>query len=251
MQPSQRTNHNNSHRQSVPQTDESRIAIIPRHGGAKGFAGLAVRVELGDKHVGRVRDHGAQDTGDVATDEGHGGLGALAVVALLARHAVIDHLDDGLEGGKFHLFQGPSSFSSQSPLCNGGIKNPVGERKDSMRVCYLHEGWKGGSRILLRLCTYHSVGDLAPPEGVKTLIETADTFRCADLPQTIHHAGVRRGNRGLHPDLDSLEGTQGDIGEELSRRGGRQIEERFVLVSVLRAGEVGICLLEVFIPTVL
>ncbi|CRK33352.1 hypothetical protein BN1708_001040 [Verticillium longisporum] len=99
---SQSANHDDAHWKTVPQPGEANIFVNAAQGTAKRFAGRTVGVQLADHDIGRVRDDGAEDTGQIATGKGDAGLGALAVVALLARQAVVDHLDNGLERCKLH-----------------------------------------------------------------------------------------------------------------------------------------------------
>lgn len=49
-----------------------------------------------------MRNDGTKNTGQITTSEGHSGLGCLAVVTLLARQTVIDHLYNGFKGRKLH-----------------------------------------------------------------------------------------------------------------------------------------------------
>src|SRR6202000_1064069 len=59
-------------------------------------------IQLAHHHIGRMRHDRTENTGQVATRERDGGLCALVVVGFVARETGVDHLDDGLEGGKFH-----------------------------------------------------------------------------------------------------------------------------------------------------
>ncbi|SPQ18623.1 ddd244d6-febd-4300-8f52-46a01bd2d091 [Thermothielavioides terrestris] len=199
MQPGQGADHDYAHRQAVPQAHEADVLVYPGRDGAEALAGLAVRVQLADHDVGRVRHDGAQDAGQVAADEGHARLRGFAVVVLAAGEPVVDHLDDGLERGELH----------------------------------------------------HGVGDLAAPQRVEALVQPADALGRRDLADAVHRALVLRRDGRLHAHLDRLERAQRDVRQELGRRRRRQVQPRLVLVRRLRARQVRVRLLEVFVPPVL
>lgn len=199
LESSKGTDHDDSHRQAVPEAAEANVLVYPADGTTEGLSWCAVGVELADHDIGRMRYDGAKDTSQVASGEGHSGLSSLAIVRLLTRQAVIDHLDNGLEGGKLH----------------------------------------------------HGIGDLATPQRIQTLVQTGGALLGRDGADAVEGAGVGVGNGALHTDLDSLKGAEGDVGKELGRGRGSEVQTRLVLVSGLRAGQVRVCLLEVFIPAVL
>ena len=89
-------------RETVPETTESNILVDATHGATEAFTGLSVGVEFADHDVGWVRDDGAEDTGEVTAGESDTGLSTLGVVRFLAGEAVVDHFDNGFEGGEFH-----------------------------------------------------------------------------------------------------------------------------------------------------
>lgn len=74
------TDHHNTDGQSIPQTAESDVTVDAAHGGTKSFASLTVCIELADHHVGRVRDHSTENTGQVTTSKRNGSLRAFVVV---------------------------------------------------------------------------------------------------------------------------------------------------------------------------
>jgi len=102
LQPSERADHHNSDRQAVPQAAEADLAINPLRCDPCALARHLIGVQFGNHDVGWMRDDSAENTRQITTGERDGGLGSLAVVSFLAREVRVDHLDDGLEGGKFH-----------------------------------------------------------------------------------------------------------------------------------------------------
>src|SRR5690606_9926108 len=102
LQTREGTNHDNPDWQSVPQTHESNVLVDSGHGTAERFSGLAVGIELADHDVGRMGDDGAENTGEITTSEGDGGLHALAVVGLGTRKIGVDLFDNGFKGCKLH-----------------------------------------------------------------------------------------------------------------------------------------------------
>jgi hypothetical protein len=67
----------------------------------------------------------------------------------------------------------------------------------------------------------------------------------------VERAPERALQAALHADLDGLEGAQGNVREELGRRGRGEVESRPVLDGGLGADRVGVGLLEVLVPAVL
>lgn len=102
LETSQGADHDNSHRQTVPQTSEANILVDTSHGGAETLTGLADRVKLADHDICGVRDDSTKNTGQVTSSEGDTGLRSLAVVILLSRQTSIDHLNDSFKRGKLH-----------------------------------------------------------------------------------------------------------------------------------------------------
>lgn len=89
----QRTDHKQPHRQSVPKPTEANIAIDPAHCLTNTFASLAVRIELTDHDICRVRDSRAANTGNVATEEGDTSLLDSRVLRLLLSKVPVDRFD--------------------------------------------------------------------------------------------------------------------------------------------------------------
>ena len=214
LEPSEGTDHDDTDWKTIPETTKANVLVDAVHGSTDSFSGLTIGIELADHDIGRVRDDGAEDTGDVTSAERDGGLSALTVVALLARKTVIDHLDDGLEG------------------------------------CELH----------------HGVWDLTTPERVQTLVQTRNCQKSTQCQMFHSPCGSFGGNYlgntivrsfgewrhgRLHADLDSLEWTQRNVGEELGGSRSRKVEPGLVLVRVLGAGEVRIELFEPLVAAVL
>lgn len=98
----QSTDHDDTDRQSVPQSPESNISVDPTHSSTERLSRLAIGIQLADHHIGRVRDHCTENTSEVSTGKSHSRLSALVVVGLLSWEATIDNLDNGLERGKLH-----------------------------------------------------------------------------------------------------------------------------------------------------
>ena len=98
LESGQRANHTNPHGQTVPQSTEADVAVDPANRRARALACLAIGIELRHHYVGRVRNHRAANTGDVAAEEGHAGL-LQGVVGLLGLAELRVDLGDGaLEG---------------------------------------------------------------------------------------------------------------------------------------------------------
>lgn len=94
--------HYSPERQTSPEAGEANVLVDPADSSTRALAWLALGVELRDHHVGWVRNDGAEDTSDVTSREGNTSLSSLGIVGLLAREAVVHHLNDGLEGSKLH-----------------------------------------------------------------------------------------------------------------------------------------------------
>ena len=62
---------------------------------------LAISVQLADHDIGRVTDHGTEDTGNITTKETNSCLGQLAITFLGLSHGLIDHLHRLLKSSKF------------------------------------------------------------------------------------------------------------------------------------------------------
>ena len=102
LQASECTNHDDTNRETVPETRESDILVDSAHGSTKAFPSLSVGVEFADHDIGGMGDDSAENTGEVTTDEGDTSLLALGVIVLGTWESGVDHLNDGLEGGEFH-----------------------------------------------------------------------------------------------------------------------------------------------------
>lgn len=94
----------------------------------------------------------------------------------------------------------------------------------------------------------HGVGDLPAPEGRDALVQPGHALLAHHLAPPLAQVLGVRGEGGLHADLDRLEGAQEDVGDELGRRGGAQVDERPV-----RVGEevVAVLVLEDLVEAVL
>ena len=71
------------------------------------------------------------------------------------------------------------------------------------------------------------------------------------LGDAIERALGKGRNGRLDADLDGLEGAEGDVGNELGRGAGRQVEQRLVPVGGVRACQVRVELLEELVTAVL
>lgn len=58
-----------------------------------------------------------------------------------------------------------------------------------------------------------NIRDLASPERIQALVQTAEAFSCDDLGNTVDGASVGARDLGLHSDLDSLKGAEGNVGK--------------------------------------
>lgn len=82
---------------------------------------------------------------------------------------------------------------------------------------------KPTNRLLKRRELGHRVRNLTSPQRRNALIETPQPLLSRNLPPALAQ-GARVGRQGsLHADLDSLEGAEGHVGEELG--GGARAEE--------------------------
>jgi hypothetical protein len=70
LQSSESSNHDNTNRQSIPETSKSDTVVNSRHGATGGFTCFSFRVEFGDHDVGGMGDDCAEDTSDITSDEG-------------------------------------------------------------------------------------------------------------------------------------------------------------------------------------
>lgn len=98
LESGQCANHANPHGQTVPQSAETDVAVDPANRRARALAGLAIGIELRHHHVGRVRDHRAANTGDVAAEERHAGLLQRVVGLFGLAELRVDLRDGALEG---------------------------------------------------------------------------------------------------------------------------------------------------------
>ncbi len=89
-------------RQTAPETSETNVLVDAAHSSAESLAGLSVGIELADHNIGRVRDDGAENTGDITTSESYTGLRTLGVIGFLAWKTVVYHFDDGFERCELH-----------------------------------------------------------------------------------------------------------------------------------------------------
>jgi hypothetical protein len=74
LERSERTNHANPDRQTVPQPAETNVSINPADSLASTLTGLAIGIQLRHHHVSRVRDHRAANTSNVASEERNSSL---------------------------------------------------------------------------------------------------------------------------------------------------------------------------------
>jgi hypothetical protein len=72
----------------------------------------------------------------------------------------------------------------------------------------------------------HGVRDLTRPQGVQSLVQPTNPLLSDDLAPALPQITCERRVRGLHAHLYSFERAQRDVSEELSRRGGRQEDDR-------------------------
>lgn len=96
----QGTNHEDSHRQTVPKTLETNSLVDSLHGLQSGLAGLLLTVDLGDHDVGGVGNDGTQNTGQVTSGKGDSNLLGGGEVLLGLSEILVDLLDNLLERSK-------------------------------------------------------------------------------------------------------------------------------------------------------
>ena len=75
-------------------------------------------------------------------------------------------------------------------------------------------------------------------------------FFRSDSRETIEGARRKWWNGGLHADLNSLEGAESYVGDELGRCTGRQIKRRLISISHLLSNKIGIELFEVLVASI-
>jgi len=62
-------NHDDSHRETVPEACEANVTIDSAHRLSGGFASLTFRVQFADHDIRRMADYGACNTGNIAPQE--------------------------------------------------------------------------------------------------------------------------------------------------------------------------------------
>ena len=103
------------------------------------------------------------------------------------------------------------------------------------------------NRRLKRRKLNHRIRDLPPPQRLQTLIQTRHTLLRRHFSPTLPQRPREGRQRRLHADFDGFERTEGNVGEELGRGGGAEVDEGFV-----RVGEelVAVEVLEDFVEAV-
>ena len=108
-----RSNHNNSDRQTVPETYKSDVLVDTAHGSSEGLARLTVGIEFGDlsdfsywaskiseltyHDIGGMRNNSAEYPGKITTCEGNTSLSGLSIIRLLTWKTLVDHLNNGFK----------------------------------------------------------------------------------------------------------------------------------------------------------
>lgn len=170
------TDHDNSHRKTVPQTLKANVAIDSAHSLGSTLASLAVRVELGNHDIGRMRDGSTSNTSNVTTEEGDTGLCKRTVAVLGLAKVAVNLVDCSLKGRKLD----------------------------------------------------HGIWDLSGPERIKTLVEASETLLLHDSAPSCTEGGRVRWDVSLHADLERLEGTEEDVGDELGSSGSTKVDKSLV-----------------------
>ncbi|KAI6875667.1 hypothetical protein KC323_g123 [Hortaea werneckii] len=139
-----------------------------------------------------------------------------------------------------------STSESNTGLSALGI---VGLLAGQASIHHLHNRFERGK-------LHHCVGNLSSPQWVQPFVEPgvilpANTLRANNLADTIPGTFCKGRHRGLHADLDSLEGTEANVSEELGGSGASQIDPGLVSNGVLGTGKVRVELLEELIASVL
>jgi hypothetical protein len=129
----------------------------------------------------------------------------------------------------------------------GGLGHDGGGETGEQTSAQVGDGLGGGSHVLLGegsedggggLLVHdelgHGVRNLLEQDRSESGVEGTDTLVLEDLSETAHKTGSELG-LGDETDTGSLERTQGDVGEELSKRGGREVDGGLVLLGVLVA----------------
>lgn len=95
------TNHDDTGAETTPEASETDFGV-DRADGRLGLSSLERSVQLGNHGIGRVRDDGAEDTGNVTSDGRDTELSRLAKVILCLAEVFVDLSDGSFERPELH-----------------------------------------------------------------------------------------------------------------------------------------------------
>jgi hypothetical protein len=96
------TNHQDSRRQSIPQSHESNVAIYPTNGLYRTLSLLPFRVQFRHHHISGMRHDCCPNTSNVTTEEGNSSLLETIIGRLRLAKIVVNGIYCVLEGCEFH-----------------------------------------------------------------------------------------------------------------------------------------------------
>ena len=173
LQSGQCSNHDDSDRKTVPETNKTDVLVDSTHSGTECFTRLTIGVQFANHDIGGMRDYSAENTGKITTSEGNTGLSTFTVVGFLSWEVVVDCFDDRFEGGEFH--HGVRDLSTP-------------ERVESL--------------VETNTCLENFIHQRTALEFLPSC-----SLLGSDSGDTVERAGRKWWNRCLHADFDSFEGT--------------------------------------------
>lgn len=143
LETSESTNHNNTDRETIPETTETNLAVDTANSSTDRLTRLLLSVNLRNHNISGVRNNSAENTSNVTTKEGNTSLSKKRVLLLGERKGLVDLFNSLFESSKLNhgvrnltsperrktLVKTTETFSSSQLLVT--IENGGGERRDS------------------------------------------------------------------------------------------------------------------------